>query len=229
MDSRAGTTDMDRMAQQIDDPQAAQTAKTDARTSNGTAGGTGVSAGLAAGEAAGQAAGQATGQADSAQGPALEQTLRTAMAQATLIFGQVVSIFLQSPRHRHLLLADLEWRVIPAIALRQYRLVQHKGMREGMPGGFVSWALVSEEVEAQLQQPDFRLRPQDWKSGERVWIVDVVGPPQAAAALIEKLKEDLFAGREVKVRPGALPAADTVSASEGLADGKMQGKLMATV
>ncbi len=61
------------------------------------------------------------------------------------------------------------------------------------------------EVEAQLQQPDFRLRLQDWKGGERVWIVDVAGPPQAAVALIEKLKEDLFAGREVKVRPGALP------------------------
>ena len=151
----------------------------------------------------------AEGDGKPAEGPSVEQRLRSAMVQATLIFGQVVSVFLQSPRHRHLLLADLEWRVIPAIALKQYRLVQHKGLPGGLPagvpGGFVSWALVNEEVEAQLQQPDFRLRPQDWKSGERVWIVDVAGPAEKDPALLDKLKQELFPGREVKVRPGALP------------------------
>lgn len=138
-------------------------------------------------------------------GPSVEQRLRSAMVQATLIFGQVVSIFLQSPRHRHLLLADLEWRVIPAIALKQYRLVQHKGLPRGLPGSFVSWALVNEEVEAQLQQPDFRLRLQDWKSGDRVWIVDVAGPAEKDPALLDKLKQELFPGRAVRVRQGVLP------------------------
>lgn len=148
----------------------------------------------------------AEGDCKPAEGQSVEQRLRSAMVQATLIFGQVVSVFLQSPRHRHLLLADLEWRVIPAIALKQYRLVQHKGLPGGLPGGFVSWALVNEEVEAQLRQPDFRLRPQDWKSGDRVWIVDVAGPAEKDPARLDKLKQELFAGREVNVRRGALPA-----------------------
>ena len=156
----------------------------------------------------------AEGDGKPAEGPSVEQRLRNAMVQATLIFGQVVSIFLQSPRHHHLLLADLEWRVIPAIALKQYRLVQHKGLPGGLPGGFVSWALVNEEVEAQLQRPDFRLRLQDWKSGERVWIVDVAGPAEKDPALLDKLTQEFFPGREVKVRPGALPAAPSQNPAE---------------
>ena len=133
--------------------------------------------------------------------PSPDRLLRAAFARASQVFGQTVSIFIQSPRHRHLMLSDLEWRVIPPIALRQYRLVQHKGA----PAGFLSWALVSEDVEQRLQQPDFRLRPQDWKSGDRVWIVDVVAPPQQAEVLIDKVKAELFEGREVRVRKGAVP------------------------
>lgn len=135
--------------------------------------------------------------------PSPDQLLRMAFARASQVFGQTVSIFMQSPQHRHLLLSDLEWRVIPPIALQQYRLVQHKGA----PAGFISWALVDEKTEQRLQQPDFRLRLQDWKSGERVWIIDVVAPATQAPALIEKVKAELFKDREVKVRKGVLPEA----------------------
>lgn len=140
-----------------------------------------------------------------------DQLLRAAFAQASQVFGQVVSTMMQSPQHRHLLLSDLEWRVIPPIALQQYRLVQ----RNGTPAGFVSWALVSEAVEEQLQQPDFRLRPQDWKSGERVWIVDVVAPPQQAPVLIEKVKAELFKDREVKLRKGLVAEPRRRETSDG--------------
>ncbi len=139
-----------------------------------------------------------------------DQLLRAAFAQASQVFGQVVSIMMQSPQHRHLLLSDLEWRAIPAIALQQYRLVQ----RNGAPAGFVSWALVSEEVEQRLQESEFRLKPQDWKSGERVWIVDVVAPPQQAPVLIEKVKAELFEGREVKVRAGVVAEPQRQEASD---------------
>lgn len=133
---------------------------------------------------------------DSKARPSPDEPLRMAFARASQVFGQAVSIFMQSPQHRHLLLSDLEWRVIPPIALQQYRLVQHKGT----PAGFISWALVDEETEQRLQQPDFRLRPQDWKSGGRVWIIDVVAPAAQKEMLVEKVKEELFKEREVKVR-----------------------------
>ncbi len=144
------------------------------------------------------------GEAAAAQGakvkPSPEQLLRLAFARASQVFGQAVSLFMQSPQHRHLLLSDLEWRVIPPIALQQYRLVQHKNT----PAGFISWALVDEATEQRLQQPDFRLRPQDWNNGERVWIVDIVAPAAQKEMLIAKVKAELFEGREVKVREGIL-------------------------
>jgi len=128
--------------------------------------------------------------------PSPEQLLRLAFARASQVFGQVVSLFMQSPQHRHLLLSDLEWRVIPPIALQQYRLVQHKNT----PAGFISWALVDEATEQRLQQPDFRLRPQDWNNGERVWIVDIVAPAAQKDMLVAKVKAELFEGREVGIR-----------------------------
>jgi cytolysin-activating lysine-acyltransferase len=128
--------------------------------------------------------------------PSPEQLLRLAFARASQVFGQVVSLFMQSPQHRHLLLSDLEWRVIPPIALQQYRLVQHKNT----PAGFISWALVDEATEQRLQQPDFRLRPQDWNNGERVWVVDIVAPAAQREMLIGKVKAELFEGREVGIR-----------------------------
>ncbi|WP_193371163.1 toxin-activating lysine-acyltransferase [Pelagibius marinus] len=143
-----------------------------------------------------------------------DQLLRAAFARASQVFGQAVSIFMQSPQHRHLLISDLEWRLIPPIALQQYRLVQHKGT----PAGFVSWALVDEETEERLQQPDFRLRPQDWKCGERVWIIDVVAPAAQAQTLVEKVKAEVFEGREVQVRKGVVIEGEDRSKSSSCDD-----------
>ncbi|NIA72063.1 toxin-activating lysine-acyltransferase [Pelagibius litoralis] len=153
---------------------------------------------------------------DAGQKRSPDQLLRATFAQASQVFGQVISTMMQSPQHRHLLLSDLEWRVIPPLRLQQYRLVQ----RNGTAAGFVSWALVSEEVEQQLQQPDFRLRPQDWKSGDRVWIIDVIAPPLQAHALADKVKMKLFADHDVSVRRGVLPRLAKPNSADGSHDDK---------
>jgi hypothetical protein len=44
--------------------------------------------------------------------------------------------------------------------------------------------------------------PQEWNSGERVWIVDIVAPAALKEMLIAKVKAELFERREVKVRKG---------------------------
>jgi cytolysin-activating lysine-acyltransferase len=126
---------------------------------------------------------------------------------------KAVSLFCQSPAHRHLLLTDLEWRLVPPIALRQFRLIYKKEM----PYGFVSWALVSEHVERRLDRPDFRLRPADWKSGDRAWIIDVVAPPDQALGFIDAIKEKVLSGREVKVRTlcTPMPVGGTIGARKG--------------
>lgn len=141
-----------------------------------------------------------TGAADKAA--AAEQLIGRSLAGASQVLGQAVWLFTQSPAHRHLFLADLEWRLLPPIALMQFRLFQAKGI----PYGFVSWALVDEETEKRLERPDLRLRPQDWKSGNRAWIVDAIAPANEGKKLIEMVKDKVLKGHEIHVRPGLVAA-----------------------
>lgn len=88
------------------------------------------------------------------------------------MFGEIVWLMSQSPLHRHFALADLEWMVMPPVLLGQYRLFHDKGR----PVGAVLWAFLSEEAEAKMSLTPPRLRPDEWKSGEICWVVEVIAP-----------------------------------------------------
>lgn len=67
--------------------------------------------------------------------------------------GEIVSLLVQSPAHRHLFLVDLEWLVVPPVMLRQFPLFR-QGPR---PIAYASWAMVNEEVEKRLVSGQPRL------------------------------------------------------------------------
>ena len=50
---------------------------------------------------------------------------------------------------------------------------------------------------AGVQSP--RLRPDEWSSGEHLWIIDMVGDPQGLSVAIKQLQETVWQGEEVKV------------------------------
>src|SRR5262245_41508576 len=54
--------------------------------------------------------------------------------------GEIVSLLVQSPAHRHLFINDLEWLVVPPVMLKQFAIFR-QGAR---PVAYASWALVSE-------------------------------------------------------------------------------------
>src|SRR2546422_11522237 len=91
--------------------------------------------------------------------------------QASL-FGQVAWLMMQSPVHRHLFLADLEYRVAPPLMLQQFRLYR----RDNVPVEFVSWALLNEEVEKRVQHGTWRHQPADRRSSDRYELVDPMAP-----------------------------------------------------
>ncbi|WBL80141.1 toxin-activating lysine-acyltransferase [Bradyrhizobium xenonodulans] len=78
----------------------------------------------------------------------------------------------QSSRHKAIPLGDLEWLVVPAILLRQFRIF-YKGEQ---PVGVAFWALVDEIVAKRIDAGGVRLTPAEWKSGTSRKIVDVVAP-----------------------------------------------------
>ncbi len=113
------------------------------------------------------------------------------------VLGEVVWLLTQSPQHKQaFFLGDLEWMAMPPIILQQFRLFYAKDR----PIGGALWAFVDDEVEARLLSGSARMRPQDWKCGDKLWIVEVVAPFGGTDEMLKDLKGKVFKDREVRFR-----------------------------
>ena len=88
------------------------------------------------------------------------------------VLGEIAWLMTQSPRHKAAPLGDLEWLVMPAILLRQFRIF-YKGEQ---PVGVALWALADELVARRIDAGDKRLAAVEWKSGSNMRIIDIVAP-----------------------------------------------------
>src|SRR4029079_4132083 len=105
---------------------------------------------------------------------------RLAALQTSASFGQVVSVLMRSSQHKHLALTDLEWLVVPALTAGQFAVANMKSKEGGpsVPAAVVLWASVSPEVDQRLSanlSAPIRLRPDEWKSGDILWLIEAVG------------------------------------------------------
>jgi cytolysin-activating lysine-acyltransferase len=113
------------------------------------------------------------------------------------VLGEVVWLLTQSPQHKQaFFLGDLEWMAMPPILLQQFRMFYAKDR----PIGVILWAFVNDEVEARLLSGNARMRPQDWKCGDKLWIVEVVAPFGGTDEMLKDLKAKVFKDREIKFR-----------------------------
>lgn len=155
----------------------------------------------------------------SANNGALDQHKTAAAASAAKptvshCLGELTWLLSQSPTHKHFAIADLEWMVMPAILLEQFRVFHG----EKQPLGFALWAQFSEEAEAKFkaqidaansQGPAFagrgaRLAPTDSKSGDRLWLIELVAPfatpdNKLQEAMLADLKQNVFKSRSFKL------------------------------
>lgn len=127
--------------------------------------------------------------------------------------GQIVWILSQSPIHKQLRIADLEWSVMPAVLNEQFRIfrfgplpgledvtpeqlmpgVTRAGL-EAMPLGVALWGRLSPEAEAKVEAGE-RLSADDWRSGDRLWLLELVAPfATPENRLAEIMLADLTAG-----------------------------------
>ena len=95
------------------------------------------------------------------------------------VLGEITWLMTQSPRHKATPLGDLEWLLMPAILLRQFRIF-YKGEQ---PVGVVLWALADELVAKRIDAGDRRLTAVEWKSGTALRIVEIVAPFGAEAEM----------------------------------------------
>ena len=120
------------------------------------------------------------------------------------MLGEVTWILSQSPAHKHFAIGDLEWLVMPAILLEQFRVFHG----DKHPLGLALWAYLSEDAEARVTAAvaaggGARLRPDDWKSGERLWLVELVAPyatpeNKLTEAMVADLIQNVFGEKAFK-------------------------------
>jgi cytolysin-activating lysine-acyltransferase len=128
---------------------------------------------------------------------------------ATATFGGVVGLLMRSPAHRHFTLTDLEWYLLPPLALGQF-MVGETRLQNGqaLPLALVLWARVSAEVDARLSaevRHPVRLQPNEWQSGDVYWILDAVGDPKGLQECIETLTKTKFQRKRIKMLNAKAP------------------------
>jgi cytolysin-activating lysine-acyltransferase len=119
------------------------------------------------------------------QGDSMSEIQPMTVAQFT---GEIVWLMTQSPVHKQLFISDLEWFCMPAVLVQQFRLFYGPNA----PAAVAFWAFVDEETEARLVAGGVRLRPDEWKNGDRPWLVDLVAPFGGEAEILEDLFHSIF-------------------------------------
>jgi len=135
-------------------------------------------------------------QATTGNGPASQFT-QPAPTEASRtvagVLGEITWLMTQSPNHKGFFISDLEWMIMVPVMLQQFRLFYDKDK----PIGVALYARVDDEVEERLKSGSARLRPQDWKSGDKLWIVEIIAPFGGHEAMMNDFKQQLFKDTDV--------------------------------
>ena len=110
------------------------------------------------------------------------------------VLGETVWLLSQSPLHKQFFISDLEWFIMTPVLLQQFRLFY----ATNKPIGLVLWARVNDDVAKRLADGTTKLRPQDWKSGDQLWVVEVIAPFGGPEEMINDLKAKVFPNEEIR-------------------------------
>ena len=109
--------------------------------------------------------------------------------------GPVIMLYLQSSHRRFQFISDLEWLLLPPLVKGQCKLY----MKKEYPVSFVSWAFLNNDAEKRLLKNGGKLRPEDWNSGENLWIVDMAAPFGGIESMLKDLQKNEFPGRSIRL------------------------------
>ncbi|QGM99621.1 toxin-activating lysine-acyltransferase [Methylocystis parvus] len=115
--------------------------------------------------------------------------------------GQIVLAMSAVPRYRHQSLADLQGLVIEPL-LRERIVIAEMAPAKGQSDeaerredeaqmvAVAIWATVSDAVDAKIREEikagifPIRLKPEEWTSGDKAWLLDVIAPSQKLASAV---------------------------------------------
>lgn len=118
------------------------------------------------------------------------------------VLGEIIWLLSHSSLHKDWPIGSIQQWVFPALQYGQFR-VYHQDQK---PVGFVTWALLSKEVEEAYVLNTASLLPPLWQSGDRGWLIDYVAPFGHAKDIAHDLKYRVFAnnmGRYLRHKEGS--------------------------
>ena len=106
-------------------------------------------------------------------------------------FGEIVMLMMTAQRYWHMSIHELEWLVLQPLMRNQIAVATGSAKMEGEEQsgtvGAAIWARVSPEVDTKIKQQieqkvfPVRLKPEDWTSGDIVWLLDIIAPTKLLA------------------------------------------------
>lgn len=126
------------------------------------------------------------------------------------VLGEIVWLMTQSPIHKQLFIGDLEWFCMPPVLLEQFRIFNGPNA----PAAVAFWASVSEETEARLEAGAHKLRPDEWKGGDRLWLIELVAPFGAHDEILLDLSSSIFGSKPFKFHRASADGGRTVATYE---------------
>ena len=103
-------------------------------------------------------------------------------------YGEFAFLYLRSDFHRNVPMHRARLALQPPIDLMQFKLFHI----DGIPRYGITWAHVSEAVEQKILRGE-QLSPSEWRSGDRMWVMEIIAPyaQGTAAAAVHWLKRNL--------------------------------------
>ena len=104
------------------------------------------------------------------------------------LIGEITSLLMCSSLHCQYQIDDIGRVILPAIHCNQFRLYH----QQGQPIALITWAWMSDQVAHRYVHDAQTLRPQDWQSGNQLWVMDFCAPFGHARAIMHELKHKLY-------------------------------------
>ena len=154
----------------------------------------------------------------SEQAPQISPEMRAKLAELRsriqLSVGQAVLAMMNLPRYKSQSLGDLAHLVIEPLLRDRLAIAsaRAKDGAEGEPGeqataGIAIWASVSDEVDAKIREQikggafPTRLGPDDWTSGETLWLLDLIAPNRQLATAVLANFRQVAGDKPVAIHP----------------------------
>lgn len=109
------------------------------------------------------------------------------------ILGPALWLYARDSLRKYMFVGDIDWMLLPPVVLDQCRLYS----KSDLPFAFITWAFVDDNVDARLRSHHPKIAPHEWKSGEHVWLIDVVTPFGHMDETVKDLQKLMFANKTV--------------------------------